>query len=167
MHYPPYPNKQVVRDGKTKHLKLWGWIHLTDNVCVRLRVCYSQIKHQIVETLLWYAVMESYCREISQNTAQMRRRDRRKMPNETKLSTPRFKHCQYLLFTFQFVLLFLRVWSLVSYRIRNSVEIKLQNKFAGHNIIYRHRYVEWIHSVSWHSCHPDNPCDQVNPLRAT
>lgn len=37
--------------------------------CGREWDCYSQIKHQIVETLLWYAVMESYCRgDCNKNT---------------------------------------------------------------------------------------------------
>lgn len=52
--------------------------------CGRECDCYSQIKHQIVETLLWYAVMESYCRGDCNKNTNRREKGRRQKEKQSQ-----------------------------------------------------------------------------------
>lgn len=78
-----YTNAKVSRENGARQ-DAAAKIH---NGCRREWDCYSQIKHQIVETLLWYAVMESYWRgDCNKNTNRREKEKRQKKKQRQRRS---------------------------------------------------------------------------------
>lgn len=75
-----YTNAKVLRENRVRQ-DAAAKIH---NGCGREWDCYSQIKHQIVETLLWYAVMESYWRGDCNNNTNRREKERKQKKKQSQ-----------------------------------------------------------------------------------